>query len=131
MVEFVGRLYRAGVPIVAGTDAIPGFTLQRELELYVDAGLTPAQALQTATWTAANVAGVEKDRGAIAPGMRADLLLVDGDPTADIGALRKVALVVKGDTAYRPSEVLEVYGIRPFTPPVEIPPGLGAGSAAR
>ena len=42
MVEFVGRLYRAGVPIVAGTDALAGFTLQRELELYVQAGMTPA-----------------------------------------------------------------------------------------
>ena len=53
MVEFVGRLYRAGVPIVAGTDEMAGFTLQRELELYVQAGLTPAQALQVATWNGA------------------------------------------------------------------------------
>lgn len=131
MVDFVGRLYRAGVPIVAGTDAIPGFTLQRELELYVDAGMTPAQALQTATWTAANVAGVQGDRGAISPGMRADLLLVDGDPTADIADLRKVALVVKGDTAYRPSEVLEAYGIRPFAEAIEIPRTQGAPDVAR
>ena len=59
MVEFVGRLYRAGVPIVAGTDAMPGFTLQRELELYVKAGMTPAQALQIATRNGARYTGTQ------------------------------------------------------------------------
>src|SRR5207342_2405455 len=53
MVEFVGRMYKAGVPIVAGTDSIPGFTVQSELEWYVRAGLTPAQVLQIATWNGA------------------------------------------------------------------------------
>ena len=53
LVEFVGRMYKAGVPIVAGTDEVAGFTLQRELELYVQAGMTPSQALQVATWNGA------------------------------------------------------------------------------
>lgn len=120
--EFVGRLYKAGVPILAGTDAIAGFTLQRELELYVKAGLTPAQALQVATWTASKIAGTQGDRGSVAPGQRADLILVDGDPTRDITALRKVALVLKGSEAYYPSEIYEALGIKPFTEPVRVEP---------
>lgn len=114
MIEFVGRMYKAGIPIVAGTDALAGFTLQRELELYVQAGLTPAQALQVATLNGAKYSRVEEDRGVIKPGWRADLILVDGDPTKNISDVRKVALVVKGDKAYYPSEVYEALGIKPF-----------------
>ncbi|WP_133478084.1 amidohydrolase family protein [Cognatilysobacter segetis] len=120
MVEFVGRLYKAGVPILAGTDEMPGFTLQRELELYVQAGLTPSQALQVATFNAATVARAT-DRGVIAPGRTADLVLVDGDPTANIADLRKVALVIKGETAYYPAEIDRALGISPFAEPVRIP----------
>ena len=116
MVEFVGRLYRAGVPIVAGTDDIAGFTLQRELELYVEAGLTPEQALQIATYNGARYSKVLDDRGVISPGRRADLILVDGEPTKNISDIRKVALVIKGDVAYYPGEVFEAMGVKPFTP---------------
>ena len=119
MVEFVGRMYKAGVPIVAGTDAIPGFTVQSELEWYVRAGMTPAQALQVATWNGAKYSRTLEDRGSIAPGKRADLVLVDGDPTKDISDIRKVTLVLKGDTAYYPSEIFEAMGIKPFATPVE------------
>jgi len=118
-VDFVGRMYRAGVPIVAGTDGLPGFTLQRELQLYVDAGMTPAQALQTATWNPAKYARVVGDRGSIAVGKRADLILIDGDPTRDIADIRKVATVIKGDTIYYPSEVYRELGIRPFAEPIK------------
>ncbi len=118
MVEFVGRMYRAGVPILAGTDGMPGFTLQRELELYVQAGMTPAQALQVATWNGAKYTRTQQDRGSIAVGKRADLLLVDGDPTADIADIRKVALVIKNGHAYYPSDVYEAFGIMPFAPAV-------------
>lgn len=118
MIEFIGRMHRAGVPIVAGTDAMPGFSLQRELELYVKAGLSPAQALQTATWNTAKYARVLDDRGSIAVGKRADLILVDGDPTADITDIRQVATVIKGDVVYYPSEVYTELGIRPFAAPV-------------
>ena len=119
MVEFVGRMYKAGVPIVAGTDAIPGFTLHSELEWYVRAGLTPAQALQIATWNGAKYSRVLDDRGSVTPGQAADLVLIDGDPTANIADIRKVALVLKGDTAYYPSEIFEAMGIRPFVAPVK------------
>ena len=123
MVEFVGRLYKAGVPIVAGTDGVAGFTLQRELELYVQAGMTPSQALQVATWNGAKYSRVLDDRGSITPGKRADLILVDGDPTTNISDIRKVALVIKNGTAYYPSELYEALGVKPFADPVRIPAG--------
>ena len=113
-IEFVGRMYRAGIPLVAGTDATPGFTLQRELELYVQAGLTPAQVLQIATWNGAKYSRVLAERGSITPGKVADLVLVDGDPTRDISTIRKVAMVLKGDKAYYPSEVYTELGVKPF-----------------
>jgi imidazolonepropionase-like amidohydrolase len=105
---------------VAGTDQVAGFTLQRELELYVQAGITPAQALQIATWNGAKYARVLDDRGVIMQGKRADLILVDGDPTKNIADIRKVALVVKGDRAYYPSEIDSALGIKPFAQPVAV-----------
>jgi imidazolonepropionase-like amidohydrolase len=123
MVEFVGRMYKAGVPIVAGTDGVPGFTVQSELEWYVRAGLTPAQALQVATWNGAKYSRTLNDRGSITPGKLSDLVLVDGDPTKDIADIRKVALVIKGDTAYYPDEIHEALGIKPFVPAVKVAAG--------
>jgi hypothetical protein len=120
MVDFVGRLYRAGVPLVAGTDDIPGFTLQRELELYVEAGLTPSEALRIATYNGALYSRLLDERGVISPGRRADLILVDGEPTQRISDIRKVALVIKGDRAYYPAEVLEAHGVKPFTEPLRV-----------
>jgi hypothetical protein len=114
MIDFVGRLYRAGVPLVAGTDEIEGFALQTELELYVKAGLTPAQALQVATKNGALYTRTAHERGRIAPGMLADLVLVDGDPVKDIGDLRKVALVITQGRLVSPSGVYRALGIRPF-----------------
>ncbi|NUT49102.1 MAG: amidohydrolase family protein, partial [Saccharothrix sp.] len=88
------KLHEAGVPIVAGTDANPwaprhGVALHRELELLTLAGLSPIQALASATGVSAARFGLA-DRGRIAPGLRADLLLVDGDPTTDITAVGAV-----------------------------------------
>jgi hypothetical protein len=120
MIDFVGRMYKAGVPLVAGTDALPGFTLQRELELYVKAGLTPSQALQVATWNGARYSRVLDDRGSITQGKRADLVLFDGDPTKNISDIRKVALVLKDGDAYYPSEIDTALGIRPFAEPVRV-----------
>lgn len=120
MVEFVGRLYRAGVPLVAGTDAIPGFTLQAELALYVQAGLTPAQALQVATRNGARYTGTSRDRGSVVQGKLADLVLVDGDPTKDIADIRKVALVITQGKWLSPKELHEEMGITPFVRSVPV-----------
>jgi imidazolonepropionase-like amidohydrolase len=93
MVDYVVTMYRAGVPIVAGTDG-QGIELIRELELYVEGGLTPAEALTTATIGAARNVKADGRTGSIAVGKEADLLLVDGDVEADIGNLRHVDTVV-------------------------------------
>jgi len=130
MVDFVGRMYRAGVPILAGTDGLPGFTLQRELELYVQAGMTPAQALQVATWNGAKYSRTLPDRGSIDVGKRADLILVEGDPTANIADIRNVALVIKNGTAYYPSDIYEAFGIKPFAAPIRVAPANAAPAAA-
>lgn len=120
MVEFVGRAYKAGVPMVAGTDEVSGFTLQHELALYVKAGLTPAQALQVATRNGAEYSRVSDRLGSIAPGKVADMILIDGDPTRDIADIRKVATVVKGQTVYYPAEIHAELGVAPFAQPVKL-----------
>jgi Amidohydrolase family len=89
VLDITGRLHRAGVPLLAGTDAIPvfghGVGLHRELQLLMEVGLTPAEVLAAATSVPARCFGLA-DRGRISPGLRADLLLVDGDPTTGITA---------------------------------------------
>jgi imidazolonepropionase-like amidohydrolase len=93
LVDLVGRLHQAGVPIVAGTDG-SGLELVRELELYVDAGFTPADALAAATSVPARLVGADRHTGRIAVGMDADLALVQGDPSRAIGDLRHVRTVM-------------------------------------
>ena len=93
MVELVRILHEAGVPIVAGTDGW-GIELVRELELYQQAGFTPAQALQSATIVPAKMVGADKRTGSIAIGKEADVMLVDGDVSKELGALRRVMTVV-------------------------------------
>jgi imidazolonepropionase-like amidohydrolase len=93
MSELVGTLHKAGVTIVAGTDG-SGIELVRELELYRDAGMTPSEALQSATIVPARVVGADKRTGSIKVGKEADMVLVDGDVSKDLGALRRVVTVV-------------------------------------
>jgi hypothetical protein len=93
MGEYVAKLYHAGVPIVAGTDGY-GLEIVRELELYVKGGLTPAEALATATIIPARNVKADKRTGSIEAGKEADLLLVDGDPETSIGDLRHVDQVM-------------------------------------
>jgi hypothetical protein len=121
MIEFVGILYRAGVPIVAGTDGLAGFTLHSELALYVKAGLTPAQVLQVATWNGAKYSNTLNDRGSITRGKLADLILVDGDPTKNIEDIRKVSVVVTRGKLIYPNEINQALGVKPF---VKAPPKL-------
>lgn len=114
MVQFVGMLYQAGVVVVAGTDELAGFTLQGELELLVKAGLTPAQALQVATLTAAQVSQVADHKGSISVGKDADLLLLEADPTQDISNIRQLALVITQSKAIYPTDLYQAIGIKPF-----------------
>ncbi len=93
-------MFRAGVPFMAGTDTaagvhvFPGFSLHDELALFVQAGLTPLQALQTATVNPARFMGRLADLGTVAKGKLADLLLLDADPLEDIANTRKIRGVV-------------------------------------
>jgi imidazolonepropionase-like amidohydrolase len=93
IVQLLGRMHKAGVPIVAGTDGA-GIELVRELEIYVEAGMTPAEALATATIAPARLVGQDKSTGSIAVGKVADLVLVEGDPSKRIGDLRQTRTVV-------------------------------------
>jgi imidazolonepropionase-like amidohydrolase len=99
-IDFTRAAHAAGVTIVAGTDGIGGETdgslpnIHQELALLVRAGLTPTEALVAATGTAARATGFA-DHGTIAVGQAADLLVLDGDPTADIANSRRIRFVVR------------------------------------
>jgi hypothetical protein len=102
--QAVRQLKTAGVPLLAGTDApnpgtAHGASLHEEMELLVRAGLTPAEALAAATAIPARCFGLE-DRGQIAPGKRADLVLVDGNPALDIRATRRIIGIWKEGVAF-------------------------------
>ena len=108
--EIVGLMHRAGVRLLAGTDApnpyvYPGFGLHEELELFVQAGLTPLDALRTATINPAKFLGNEKEIGTIEKGKLADLVLLDANPLENISNTRRInAVVVNG--RYLPQEML-------------------------
>ena len=100
-IEIVAAMRRAGLKLMAGTDAngpfpslIPGISLHEELRLFVEAGYTPAEALRAATLAPAQFLGREKDFGTIAPGKVADLVLLDADPLADIRNTQKIQAVM-------------------------------------
>jgi hypothetical protein len=116
MLAAVARFHRAGIQIVSGTDDVAGFAFQRELELYVKAGIPANEVLRIATWNGATYARVLSDRGSIERGKRADLILIDGDPTNDISAVRNVALVLQDGDAYYPAELYGELGVKPFAP---------------
>jgi imidazolonepropionase-like amidohydrolase len=114
MLGSILALHKGGVTLVAGTDkAIPGHSLHRELELYVEAGLTPMEVIQLATLGAARVMKMDDRVGSVEVGKRADLVLVDGDPLRDFGALRRVSLVVAGGRVYDPAELWKSVDFRP------------------
>jgi imidazolonepropionase-like amidohydrolase len=113
MKRLLARLVEEGIPVVAGTDSMPGFTLHRELEVYVDAGVPAPKVLQIATLGAARVAGRAETLGSIEPGKLADLVLVEGDPTARISDVRNVRMVVRDGLVYDPAKLCAELGIRP------------------
>jgi hypothetical protein len=108
------KLYDSGVQIVPGTDALPGFTIHTELELYAKAGIPVADVLRIGTLDSARVTGVADRKGSIEVGKDSDLLLVDGNPLEDISAIRRGVLVMKGETVYRPDELYRSIGVKPF-----------------
>ena len=113
-VAIVGALHRAGIPIVAGTDqAVPGHSLHREMELYVQAGFTPMEAIQAATTVPAKVMGLNNEIGTLEKGKRADLILLTADPLADIHNTRAVEYVITNGAMYHTSELWQSVGFKP------------------
>lgn len=113
MKKLVKAMWDAGVRVVAGTDDLAGFSLHRELELYVDAGIPAPDVLAIATIGAARVMKHEKDWGSIAPGKYADVVLVDGKPDEHISDVRRPVTVVKGGMVYASADLLAAIGVRP------------------
>ncbi len=110
----VGALHKAGIPIVAGSDTgLIGYGLHRELELYVQAGMTPMEAIQTATIVAARAMNLADDSGSLEPGKRADLILVNGNPLENISDIRKVSRVVTNGRLYDSAKLWKSVGFRP------------------
>jgi hypothetical protein len=115
-VRLRNRLLKAmsdeGVLILMGTDApqifsVPGFSLYRELPVMVEAGMTPYQVLQTGTVNVAKFLGIEDEAGTIAPGRRADLVLLEANPLADIGAIERNAGVMVDGRWLAPDHIRE------------------------
>ncbi len=115
VLELLRRLHRAGVPIVAGTDwsELTGHGLHRELETYVEAGMTPMEAIQSATIVAARVMRLDRELGTIAVGKRADLVVIDGDPLRSIREMRNVRAVITGGRMYDSRSLWRRIGVAP------------------
>ncbi|MEP6572504.1 MAG: amidohydrolase family protein [Gemmatimonadota bacterium] len=110
----IGALHRAGIPIVAGTDqTVPGYSLHRELELYVKAGFSPLEAIQAATIVPARAMHLDAELGTVVAGKRADLLVVEGNPLEHFEDLRKVFLVVTNGHRYEPAPLWRSAGFTP------------------
>ena len=106
-----GKLYRAGVPLLVGTDApepqvTPGFSLHQELEMLVESGLPPAAALRAATLHNATALRQENRLGSIAPGKLADIVLLSANPLEDIRHTRRIDAVIRGGKLCRPAEIM-------------------------
>lgn len=111
MMNLVKALHDKGVTIVAGTDmGFPGYSVFRELELYVDAGLSPMEAIQTATIVPAQVMKLGNKSGSIKAGKQADLVIIDGDPLQNIRNIRKVWMVIKEGRQYDPVALHKMVG---------------------
>jgi cytosine/adenosine deaminase-related metal-dependent hydrolase len=113
LMRMVKALHDGGVTLMPGTDAHAGYLLHAELEAYARAGIPNAEVLRMATLTPAEVMGVAKDRGVIAPGKLADMVLVDGDPLADMRQIRNIDVVFKGGKLFDPAAIERALGIRP------------------
>jgi imidazolonepropionase-like amidohydrolase len=113
--RFVAACARAGVRIVAGTDGpgigrlVPGFGLHHELEILVECGLRPIHALRTATIDAARAMRKERDLGSIEPGKLADLIVLDGDPLADIRNTTRIHAVSLGGELLERDAIREIF----------------------
>lgn len=124
VIETLKMLHENGIRLLPGTDDTTGFTLQRELELYVKAGMTPAEALRAGTLLPEEYFGHADERGTIERGKISDFFLIAGDPTKDIRAIKPVRMAAQGESIYFPSEIYQELGIKPFALPPTIRPAM-------
>ncbi|MEO2045367.1 MAG: amidohydrolase family protein [Pirellulales bacterium] len=110
--ELTGILHRRGIPILAGTDTpepfvTPGFALHQELEMLVASGLSPVEAIKSATINNATILNCQRDLGSVEVGKLADMLILSADPTSDIRNSRKIEAVLRGGIICRPEALLQ------------------------
>lgn len=117
LLDVIRLLNDNGIRLLPGTDDGTGVSVHRELELYVRAGMTPAQSLRAASLDAAEYLGQAHERGRIARGKLAELVLVAGDPTQDISEVRRPRMVMANGAVYFPAEIYRALGIKPFAEP--------------
>ncbi|HLJ49083.1 MAG TPA: amidohydrolase family protein [Bryobacteraceae bacterium] len=111
---FIAALHRAGVPIVVGTDqTIPGYSVYREMELYVAGGMPPMDAIQAATIVPARAMKLDRDSGTVEAGKRADLILVDANPLESISNIRRVHTVFANGHMFDPAPLWRSVGFTP------------------
>ena len=111
LLRMLKALHDGGVTIMPGSDGFAGYSLHRELELYAQAGIPNADVLRIATLVPARVLGVEKDRGSIAAGKLADMVLIDGDPLARMSDIRRVHRTIKGGAVFKPADLEQALGM--------------------
>jgi imidazolonepropionase-like amidohydrolase len=112
--QLVHEAQQAGVPVVAGTDkGVPGFSLQREIELYVDGGMTPLEAIQAATVVPARAMKLDRELGTIEPGKRADLVVLADDPLLHVANIRSAVSVTIAGQLYDTATLWRAAGYGP------------------
>ncbi|MBU2342318.1 MAG: amidohydrolase family protein [Alphaproteobacteria bacterium] len=127
--RLLGEMHRRGITILPGTDDGTGLSVHRELQIYAEAGIPPAEVLHLATLGPEIYMGRDQQLGSVAKGKLADFILVDGDPLEDMTALHRIAMVVKGGSVFYPSEIWAQMGVRPFAdaPTVVMPAAAETG----
>ena len=122
ILEVLGKMHQQGVFMVPGTDLGGGMAYHRELELFQEIGLSPAEVLRRASYDMAVYLDQDEDLGSIEKSKYADFFLVPGDPTESLDELRRIRMVVSDGVVYFPSEIYPWFGIKPFAEP---PPVTG------
>ncbi len=114
IMETLSEMHRKGILLIPGTDTGGAFTYHRELELFGQLGMTPADVLSRATLEMAAYLGQDQQLGSIERGKLADFFLIPGDPTRDLKAIKAIRMVVKDGAFYYPPEIYPRLGIKPF-----------------
>ena len=116
MLAFTKKMHDDGIPITTGTDGLSGLALLHEIEIFVEAGFTPVDALRSATIVPARVMKAAARTGSVTAGKTADLLVVDGDPLADIHDIERGVFTVRSGRVYPCAELWKLTGVAPVAP---------------